>query len=191
MSKKTDKTNYRTPQPTPDIQKELEGIRDEVNNLPARFTAEIKGWWIWVDGKITGLDDEILREKSFRLAKSGKNAGKYYYKHPMAPRSRRGYYKRGNNAKTQSKQSKQEDNKPAFKVGFSDKTKRQMLEDELASVNNLIKVDSGENYINLLPMKEKVEKQLAELDDQEPKEELPLQDACNNTCQHSCQTLRV
>ena len=157
----TNKTNYRTPQPSPDIQKQLEGICDTVNNSIG-ISAEIKGWWIWVDGKPNSSQERTLRDMSFFQAKKGKNAGKWFYKHPMSPKT---YYRRGLSAKPSVKtEKKTEKKKPAFSVGFSNKNKRQMLVDEVEKVERMMQVDSGENYINLKNMHADAVLKLSEFD---------------------------
>ena len=170
----TNKTNYRTPQPTLDIQKQLEGICETINNSIG-ISCEIKGWWIWVDGKPTTTQERLLRDMSFFQAKKGKNAGKWYYKHPMAPRT---YYKRGLNAKSKKSEKKTEKQKPAFNVGFSDKTKRQILVDEIASVERMMQVDSGENYINLKKMLVDAQQALAKFDGESVK---PTEESTEDT----------
>ncbi len=140
-----DKTYYRTPPPPANVQKQLCDIANTVNTMSSNYNAEIKGWWIWVDGDpVSSADESILSDMLFSCCKRGRNAGKWYYKHPISPNGRR----RGYNRKSSSKPKPISKPKPSREH----KTKREMLEDELESLEKMYQVDSGENHININKM---------------------------------------
>ena len=151
----TNKTNYRTPQPDADVAKQLEGIANTVRDTLG-IPCEIKGWWIWLDKdvEITSSQANLLKDLSFFQALKGKNAGRYYYKHPLSPKT---YYRRGRH-KRKSKRTALTNEPP------KQKSKRDILLDDIASVKKSMSVDSGENYINLKAMLSKAEKALADFD---------------------------
>lgn len=166
----TNKTNYRTPQPSPDIQDQLEGIAASVrDNLG--IPCEIKGWWIWLDenAQPTPSQKGLLSDMSFFQAKKGKNAGRYFYKHPMAPNT---YRRFRNYSKSSKPQKSKTENKPAFSVGFSKDTQRQMLVDEVMKFERMLTNDvNGENYINIKPMLDKAQQELNDFDNSQKEPE--------------------
>ena len=164
----TNKKNYRTLPPPENVSKQLVDIANTVIGMPGLsadgmpgLSAEIKGWWIWVHGKPSISQEALLTDMSFFCSKSGKNAGKWYYKHPMAPNVRRGI---GYKPKP----------KPASKPKpLTQLTERDKLEEELAGFEKMYQVDSGENHININKMIADVKVKLDALETHKP---MPLQE---------------
>ena len=157
--------NKNYSKPPQEVQEQLEGITDTVNNLLRPIgSAEIKGWWIWIEldsgVSLNGNQESVLRDMSFFQAKQGRNAGKWYYKHPSAPNFRRRW--RYNNSQKPSDKSNKSKSKPKSKPDTSkvldvssdaldtpELTERGKLEQELKRWEHMLTIDSGENTINI------------------------------------------
>ncbi len=170
---KTDKTYYRAPPPIENVIRQLCDIANTVNALSSDYNAEIKGWWIWVDGDpVSSADESVLSNMGFFCSKSGKNAGKWYYKHPISK-----YYKHPISPNSRRRRLTPKPNKPKPKNAkhkpLTQLTERELLREELSRLDNLYQVDSGENHININKMIADVKVKIEQLGTHKP---MPLQE---------------
>lgn len=151
-----DKTNYRTPQPDKEANGELVAISHRLDTI--KINHEIKGWWIWITS--SGLSTEQVNNLvsyGFFQAANGRNAGKWYYKHPRSPKS----YRRGRRGNSNTK-SKPKSN-PVQTHGDKKLSKLEMLELKLKGLEDLLFKDSGENHLNIAKMIAEVKHEISVL----------------------------
>ena len=166
--------------PPKDIQKQLEGIKDTVQDRIPHLRLEIKGWWIWADTSNyspTAMEETFLQTMSFFKAKNGKNAGNWYYKHPMSPNGRRRYNNKSSHGGNTNKSNLVNENSKTTQGKDTDasvhNTPRQILEFELTKVRDMMTRDSGENYINLRKMEADIIAKITALEGDKPEPPKP------------------